>query len=181
MPVVDGWFVDFSSDPPSNVNWPSQVVSVDRAQLVIGLANGWAGSPKCVLMMPEQLAAAWVALGAIGYAPRGAMFWDIPDEGDVPVTVTVCITHMHWIEYMLCAYAITSIKQNVRRLYTQLFPDIDRCPGASLGTGLGAHDHDSKLSLGRCHCHGGADCCIQLRNVRCGAAQGRDVGQQRQQ
>lgn len=86
--VINGWFVDFSSDPASN--WPSQNVSLAPSQLVIGLANGWAGgpaggpAPKSILIMPEDAGTAYAALEAVGMAPRGFVFWDITDEGDVP-------------------------------------------------------------------------------------------------
>lgn len=81
--IVNGWLVDFSADPPSNL--PSQVVRVPASTLILGLANGWAGVPKSVLMMPGDLGEAWAALAGVGCVPRGAMFWDIDDEGATPV------------------------------------------------------------------------------------------------
>ncbi len=84
--IVNGWFVDFASDPPSQQ--ASQVVRVPASSLILGLANGWAGGPKCVLMMPDDLAAAWRALGELGCTPRGAMFWAISEEGIVPINQT---------------------------------------------------------------------------------------------
>lgn len=80
--VLAGWWVDFGSDPASGV--PSQMVSVLPSQLVIGLANAWAGNPKSLLIMPDQVGQAWTTLKAQGQLPRGTVFWTILNEGDVP-------------------------------------------------------------------------------------------------
>jgi hypothetical protein len=80
--LVAGWDVDFSSDPA--LSWPSQRVTLNRTQAVIGLANGWADGSRAILMMPEEVGAAWAALSARGSEPRGFAFWDIGDEGVVP-------------------------------------------------------------------------------------------------
>ena len=80
--VVDGWFLDFAADPTSGI--PSQSVRVPPQQLVIGLANGWAGSTKTILMMPADVGAAYAALQARGLAPRGFVYWTITEEGAVP-------------------------------------------------------------------------------------------------
>ena len=82
MQVVNGWFVDFSSDPEAGIS--SQVVRVAPSQLVIGLANGWAGNEKSVLLMPADVGTAWAALAAQGMAPRGAVFWTVTAEGATP-------------------------------------------------------------------------------------------------
>jgi hypothetical protein len=82
--LAAGWEVDFGSAP--EFGWPSQNVSVPAQQLVLGLANGWAGGAdhKSVLLMPDQLAEAWANLTARGLSMRGGTFWSIPQEGLVP-------------------------------------------------------------------------------------------------
>ena len=64
----------------------SKVVRVRRERLVIGLANGWAGSPKVVLIYPEQVGEAHALLKAQGLAPRGYAFWNIQYEGKTPAS-----------------------------------------------------------------------------------------------
>lgn len=79
--VDQGWEVDFSVD--STVNFPSTQVSVPHTRLVIGLANGWAGGEKTLLISPDDLSAAHSALVAAGLSPMGYAFWDIAAEGMV--------------------------------------------------------------------------------------------------
>ena len=88
--MYEGWSVDFSSDV--SINFPSQRVVVPKTHLVIGLANGWAGDGKFLLIYPEILARVHAAFVAQGIEPRGYAFWNIKDEGvasvrlpDVPV------------------------------------------------------------------------------------------------
>ena len=81
--LAAGWLVDFAAAP--ELGFPSQRVQLPPAQLVIGLANGWAGgagAPKALLIMPEEVGAAWAALGPA--RPRGAAYWNILSEGTVP-------------------------------------------------------------------------------------------------
>jgi len=80
-----GWTVDFASD--SSLGWPAQRVSLAPTQLVVGLANGWAGGggvPKSVLIMPQEVGVAWAALGETAEGFRGATFWCLASEGTVP-------------------------------------------------------------------------------------------------
>ncbi len=82
--LAAGWVVDFSSAP--ELAFPSALVQLPPSQLVIGLANGWAGGagvPRALLIMPQEVGVAWAALGA-GGRPRGAAFWTIGSEGAVP-------------------------------------------------------------------------------------------------
>jgi hypothetical protein len=44
--------VDFASDPTSGLE--SQIVSVKQSVLIVGLANGWAGNSRTVLIMPSE-------------------------------------------------------------------------------------------------------------------------------
>lgn len=67
-------------------------VSVSPSRLVIGLANGWAGDGKFLLIYPDQVGDSHRALETDGLAPRGYAFWVIKEEGtasvehpDVPV------------------------------------------------------------------------------------------------
>ncbi len=83
---AQGWTVDFSSDPDSA--WPTQTVSLPYDRLVIGLANGWAGSPQAVLVMPQDVGVAHERLAKEGRAPRGYVFWNIGSEGVVPANGT---------------------------------------------------------------------------------------------
>jgi len=81
--LQSGWEVDFGSDPAAG--WPTQRVAVPPEKLIVGLANGWAGGfhPKSLLIMPEEVGAAWAALGKDAQF-RGAAFWCIASEGAVP-------------------------------------------------------------------------------------------------
>ena len=81
--LAAGWAVGFDADPA--LGWPAQRVALAPSQLVVGLANGWAGgggAPKSVLIMPEEVGVAYAALGGARF--RGAAFWCIADEGTVP-------------------------------------------------------------------------------------------------
>jgi len=82
--LAAGWEVEFSSAP--EFGWPSQSVAVPPSQLVLGLANAWAGgdNPKSFLALPDELAKAWAALSAKNLTMRGGTFWSIPQEGQVP-------------------------------------------------------------------------------------------------
>jgi len=79
--MIAGWQVDFSSDP--QIGLKTQNVTVLSSQLVIGLANAWAGPrpAKCLLVYPEEAQAGYEALLAKKMQPKGFMFWDIQDEG----------------------------------------------------------------------------------------------------
>ena len=68
--------------PDLDLNYPqSSLLSLPASQLVIGLANGWAGDNKFLLIYPAQAGAAYDALQAAGKVPRGFAFWNILDEG----------------------------------------------------------------------------------------------------
>ena len=58
------------------------VVWSDR--LVVGLANGWADPKNTILFMPTDVGNAYEKLVQRNQAPRGFVFWDIPNEGNVP-------------------------------------------------------------------------------------------------
>ena len=80
-----GWEVRFSDDDA--LNFTTRAVALAPAQLLVGLANGWAGGfhPKSLLIMPEEVGAAFGALAASGVgAPRGAVYWCVEEEGVVP-------------------------------------------------------------------------------------------------
>lgn len=67
------WAVQFGSYP--GVHWPTQVVSLNRTQVVIGLANAWTDGSRAILIMPDQVQTAYTRLQAKGQAPRGFAFW----------------------------------------------------------------------------------------------------------
>jgi hypothetical protein len=83
--LAAGWWVDFSSAP--ELNYSSQMVTLPLANLVVGLANGWAGGAgsnvKSLLIMPEEVGVAWAEQRF-----RGAAFWCIAAEGNVPPAQT---------------------------------------------------------------------------------------------
>jgi DNA-binding response OmpR family regulator len=62
------------------------VLTPREREVLIGLANGWAGGPdgKALLLSASQLAETWERLAAGGRSPRGAAFWVIGEEGRVP-------------------------------------------------------------------------------------------------
>jgi len=84
-----GYWVNFSSDPA--LGYESAMVSLPSPQLIIGLANGWAGGtggggPKSLLIMPQEVAVAFTSLETSGFPlPRGVAFWCISEEGRVPL------------------------------------------------------------------------------------------------
>lgn len=74
-----GWSVPFSHDP--ELNFADTIVSVPSTQLVLGLANGWAGDDKFLFVPSDQLAAVYSALREANLPIRGFAFWNIKDEG----------------------------------------------------------------------------------------------------
>lgn len=71
-----------SSRTDSDLNYPKKgVMAVSPPQLVVGLANGWAGDGKFLLIYPDQVRVSYEALLREGAAPRGFAFWNILDEG----------------------------------------------------------------------------------------------------
>lgn len=52
--VLRGWQVDFSTDP--DLQYPvNDTIRIAPSQLVIGLANGWAGDGKFLLIYPAEV------------------------------------------------------------------------------------------------------------------------------
>jgi hypothetical protein len=82
--LSEGWQVHFSSEP--EVGLKDSRVSVPASQVVLGLANGWAGAAdgKFLLLLPSEVREAHCALSERGMQPRGYAFWNIADEGRVP-------------------------------------------------------------------------------------------------
>lgn len=68
-----GWAVDFSCDAELEYPDPPALVSVPPSQLVLGLANGWAGDGKFLLLDPSEMDP--------DLPVRGYAFWNIKDEG----------------------------------------------------------------------------------------------------
>lgn len=80
--LLNGWFVDFSSDPSFDLS--SQIVSIKQSALCIGIANGWADNSRNVLLMPDEAGQAYADLKAAGQEPRGFVFWAVELEGEIP-------------------------------------------------------------------------------------------------
>ena len=81
-----GWQVDFSQEPALGMVSPVRV-SVAAPQLVLGLANGWAGDGKFLFVDPSAAGEAWVEMEAAsgrGAALRGFAYWNMLDEGRAP-------------------------------------------------------------------------------------------------
>jgi len=80
---IEGWKVNFEDDP--DVNLKNQIIKIPKENLIIGLANGWAGDGKFILIEPEELNRTYQELIKRDMKIRGFMFWDIADEGKVPI------------------------------------------------------------------------------------------------
>ena len=80
---IEGWTVNFEQDP--DVKLKNQIIRIPKENFIVGLANGWAGDGKFLLIEPEEIEIAYNKLKAKGMEVRGFMFWDIADEGKVPV------------------------------------------------------------------------------------------------
>lgn len=82
VPLVTSPFVlDFAAVPALNL--PSGSVVVPPTSLVLGLANGWAGGDRALLVQPADVCEALTRLAAAGLHVRGTVFWTITDEGAV--------------------------------------------------------------------------------------------------
>ena len=80
---LNGWQVNFEEDADSGLK--NQIIKIPKENLVIGLANGWAGDGKFILIDIVELEEAYLKLKCLDMEFRGFMFWDIADEGKVPV------------------------------------------------------------------------------------------------
>jgi len=91
---IQGYSVAFSAfdEPPAVAT-----VAIPRTQLVLGFANGWADNSKFALIWPEVIGAAFAILDRDGMRPRGAMFWDIADEGMDAVDPVMNTTRPFWM------------------------------------------------------------------------------------
>lgn len=78
--VTNDWFIDFSTD--SELTFDKKCnMKLLPSRLVVGLANGWAGDGKFLLIFPEDIQVAYETLVSESIAPRGFAFWNILDEG----------------------------------------------------------------------------------------------------
>lgn len=75
----NGWLINFDAVPDVGVK--TQMISVDKTKLVVGLANGWAGTEKFLLVYPDLIEKSHIFLEKKGEEPRGYAFWNIKDEG----------------------------------------------------------------------------------------------------
>mmetsp|Transcript_23017 Transcript_23017/g.31548 ORF Transcript_23017/g.31548 Transcript_23017/m.31548 type:complete len:414 (+) Transcript_23017:2707-3948(+) len=79
--IAEGWTVDFSTDTELNYPESKAFISLPPSRLVVGLANGWAGDGKFLLIYPHQVQEAFEELNRKQQQPRGFAFWNILDEG----------------------------------------------------------------------------------------------------
>lgn len=77
--VAKGWTIDFSKDPSIHVE--TQTISAPTTKLILGLANGWAGDGKFLLLWPQAIENAFKKLQKLHLQPLGCGFWNIKDEG----------------------------------------------------------------------------------------------------
>eukprot|EP01039_Chlorochromonas_danica_P003052 gene3052-3331_t len=78
--LVDGWSLNFSVD--SELDYPTEeLIRIAPERLVIGLANGWAGDGKFLLLSTDQIESVYQHLIKKNMSIRGFAFWNILDEG----------------------------------------------------------------------------------------------------
>lgn len=76
-----GWSVEFGSDHELGFTTNAVTVVVPPTQLVLGLANGWAGDGKFYFLNADRLADVSARLREANLPIRGFAFWNIQDEG----------------------------------------------------------------------------------------------------
>eukprot|EP01040_Poterioochromonas_malhamensis_P004072 gene4074-4356_t len=81
--ITTGWEIQYSND--QELHYPNQYLNIESDRLLIGLANGWAGDGKFLLIYPDEINIAYQQLKEMNLAPRGFGFWDIADEGKASV------------------------------------------------------------------------------------------------
>jgi hypothetical protein len=73
---AQGWMVNFTVINDSKLELVK--INVPRDKLVIGLANGWAGDGKFLLILPSELQKFHLSMQQ---KIKGYAFWNILDEG----------------------------------------------------------------------------------------------------
>lgn len=112
--LVNGFSVDLMA-----FGLPTTVVSIPSTRLVLGFANGWADNSKFALIWPEVIGAAYALLEQDGIRPRGAMFWDIADEGmDTPDPMIDNISRPLWMARGMNSFLHTRIYANATQVET---------------------------------------------------------------
>lgn len=86
MNLKNGWMVNYNSVPELMLE--SQIVAIEPHRLVIGLANGWAGDGKFLLIYPDDLQEAYNYMKENNIILKGFAFWNILDEGKISVQNT---------------------------------------------------------------------------------------------
>ena len=79
--IKNGWMIDYNSVPELMLE--SQSLRIEPHRIVIGLANGWAGDGKFLLIYPNDLQHAYTFMKENNIHIRGFAFWNILDEGKV--------------------------------------------------------------------------------------------------
>jgi hypothetical protein len=88
----NGWYVNYDTVPELGI--PSQRVSVPHTKVVIGLANGWAGDDKFILLSDEELQQSYEKLKEMHMQPKGFAFWNMKDEGQKGVYMSIILNHI---------------------------------------------------------------------------------------
>ncbi len=81
--IKNGWMINYNSVPELMLE--SQKIAIEPHRIVIGLANGWAGDGKFLLIYPNDLQKAYNFMKENNINIRGFAFWNILDEGKISV------------------------------------------------------------------------------------------------
>ena len=80
--LAAGWTVDFSTDsgePGGGIGLNNTMVQVDASRLIVGLSRG---GGKSWFVWPKDVGRAFAMLTKAGHTPpRGAMYWNIQNDG----------------------------------------------------------------------------------------------------
>lgn len=95
--ITSDWFVNFALD--RDLSFSDTVnMKLKKSQLVVGLANGWAGDGKFSLVLPPDIQRSYNQLEKDSIEedlrPRGYAFWNILDEGRTPQTMSNSAVYM---------------------------------------------------------------------------------------
>ena len=81
--LTKGFIVDFSKDENSGLE--KKLIKIPEEKITIGLANGWA-SGKFLFVNEKDIVEGYKYLKEHNRDVRGFFFWDIQDEGNIPLS-----------------------------------------------------------------------------------------------
>ena len=81
--LTKGFIVDFSKDENSGLG--KKLIKIPEEKITIGLANGWA-SGKFLFVNEKDIVEGYKYLKEHNIDVRGFFFWDIQDEGSIPLS-----------------------------------------------------------------------------------------------